>query len=134
MYVGGWGGSGAKRGKGAGEMRARAAAGARAEQPRGDRGEGGGVVKAAPASIRQLVRPGAPPIDAAEQEQPDHVDEVPVPGRRLEAEMLLRSEVAGARPEEADDEEGGADDDMEAVEAGRHEEGLGIDPVDEVEA
>src|SRR3546814_9315191 len=36
-------------------------------------------------------------------EQPDHVDEVPVPGRRLEAEVVIRLEVAGAGPEEADD-------------------------------
>ena len=33
--------------------------------------------------------PAAPDVDAEEQEQPDDVDEMPVPGRRLEAEMLL---------------------------------------------
>src|SRR5690606_18604887 len=33
---------------------------------------------------------GCPDIDGCEQEQPDHVDEMPVPGSRLEPEMLLR--------------------------------------------
>src|SRR5688500_15302294 len=37
--------------------------------------------------------PAAPDIDAKEEEQPDNVDEVPVPGRRLEAEMLTRREM-----------------------------------------
>ena len=32
----------------------------------------------------------APHIDAGEEEQPDDVDEMPVPGGRLEAEMLAR--------------------------------------------
>ena len=52
---------------------------------------------------------------------------MPVPGRRLEAEMMLRREVPGAGAEPADDQEAGADDDVEAVEAGRQEEGRGID-------
>src|ERR1700678_1165200 len=32
-------------------------------------------------------RTSAPDIDAGEEEEPHHVDEMPVPGRRLEAEM-----------------------------------------------
>src|SRR5437867_795698 len=63
-----------------------------------------------------------PDIDRAEQEQPDHVDEVPVPGGRLEAEVLLGGEVTAYRAHQADEKEDGADDDVEAVEAGRHEE------------
>jgi hypothetical protein len=35
-------------------------------------------------------RAGAPDVDGGEQEQPDHVDEVPVPGSGLETEVLLR--------------------------------------------
>ena len=62
-----------------------------------------------------------------EQEQPHHVDEVPVPGGGLEAEMPLRREVAAAGAEPADDQEAGADDDVEAVEAGRQEEDRRID-------
>ena len=54
-------------------------------------------------------RTRAPDIDAGEQEQPDHVNEVPVPGRGLEAEMLLRLEVAGKGAEQADGQEDGSD-------------------------
>src|SRR5579863_3507531 len=79
------------------------------------------------------TRPGAEEIDAGEQEQPHHVDEMPIPGCGLEAEMMIGLEVPGAGSEEADDEEGGSDDDVEAVEAGGHEEGRGIDAVLEVE-
>src|SRR5690349_15670408 len=75
----------------------------------------------------------APPVDADEQEQPDDVDEVPVPRRRLEAEMVIGLEMPGERAEEIHGEEAGADDDMEAVEAGRHEERRGIDPAFEAE-
>ena len=45
-------------------------------------------------SVSRSRRPSRPDIDADEQEQPDDVDEMPVPGGRLEAEMLLRREVA----------------------------------------
>ena len=50
------------------------------------------------ALLRRSVAAGrraapAPDVDAGEQEQPHHVDEVPVPGGELEAEMLLRREV-----------------------------------------
>src|SRR5699024_30719 len=61
---------------------------------------------------------GAVPIDRDEEEQPDHVDEVPVPGRRLEAEMVIRLEVARVGPEPADCQEDRADHDVEAMEAG----------------
>src|SRR5215470_7056484 len=37
---------------------------------------------------------GAPDIDAREQEQPDHVHEVPIPGCELETEVLGWSEMA----------------------------------------
>ncbi len=73
---------------------------------------------------RPVAAPSAsPPVDAAEQEQPDHIDEMPVPGRGLEAEMMGRREMAGPRPEEADDQEGRSDDHMETVETRRHIEG-----------
>src|SRR4051794_37698931 len=38
--------------------------------------------------------PVSPNVDRGEEEQPDDVDEVPVPGRKLEAEVLLRRKVA----------------------------------------
>src|SRR3546814_4492963 len=58
-----------------------------------------------------------------EQEQPHHVDEMPVPGSRLEAEVLLWREIAIVEPLQADGEEDGAHHHVKAVEAGRHEEG-----------
>src|SRR6478672_12365979 len=74
-----------------------------------------------------------PHIDAGEQEQPDHVDEVPVPGGEFEAEVLGGREVALERARQAHDQEDRADDDMRAVEAGRHEEGGAVDVAAEVE-
>ena len=46
----------------------------------------------------------APHVDRGEQEQPHDVDEVPVPGRELEAEVLGRREVAEVGAVEADRE------------------------------
>src|SRR3954453_12533832 len=82
-----------------------------------------GAGEARPRSPRVRRAPAAPDVDADEQEQPHDVDEMPVPGRRLEAEMLLRGEVAFVRADQADDQEDRADDDVGAVEARRHEEG-----------
>src|SRR5882757_3779682 len=65
----------------------------------------------------------APDIDTGEQEQPDHVDEVPVPGGELETEMLLWRELALVDADQAHGQEDRADDHMYAMEAGRHEEG-----------
>ncbi len=46
--------------------------------------------------------PATPDIDGEEQEQPDDVNEVPVPGSGLEAEMLLWRKAAGNGAEQAD--------------------------------
>src|SRR3954470_8018576 len=69
----------------------------------------------------------APDVDADEQEQPDYVDEMPVPGGELEAEMLGRREMTGIGADQADDQEDSADQNMEAVKAGRHEKGRAVD-------
>src|SRR5271166_5732724 len=76
---------------------------------------------------------GAPDVDADEQEQPDHVDEVPVPGGEFEAEVLGRGVVAAIGADQADNKEDGADQHVEAVETGRHEEGRAIDVAREAE-
>src|SRR5215813_10664339 len=86
---------------------------------------------AAVVSLQRCTRPGH--VDAGEEEQPDDVDEVPVPGRRLEAEMVVRLEMSGVGAEPADDEEDRADDHMRAMEARRHEESRGVDAVAETE-
>src|SRR5262249_57583994 len=77
-------------------------------------------------SVRRFAA-GAPDVDAGEQEQPHHVDEVPVPGAELKAEMLRRREMAEIDADQAHDQKGRPDDDMSAVEAGRHEEGRAVD-------
>src|SRR5437763_6703646 len=48
---------------------------------------------------------GAPHVDAAEQEQPHHVDKVPVPRGELKAEVLGRLELAGHGAEQAHGQE-----------------------------
>src|SRR5918994_6799516 len=75
----------------------------------------------------------SPHIDGGEQEQPDHVDEMPVPGGELEAEVLGRREMLPVDAQEADREEDSADDDVGAVEARRHEEGGAVDVASESE-
>jgi len=77
-------------------------------------------------------RARSPDIYTGEQEQPDHVDEVPVPSGEFEAEVLFRREVPGHRTKQADGQEDRADDYMCAVESGRHEEGGTIDISSEV--
>src|SRR5215471_14771718 len=77
--------------------------------------------------------PGAPDVDADEQEQPDHVDEMPVPGGEFEAEMLGWGKMAAIGTDQADDQEDRPDQHVEAVETGRHEEGGAIDVAGEAE-
>src|SRR5262249_54540410 len=74
-----------------------------------------------------------PDIYAGEQEQPDDVDKVPVPGGKFEAEMLFRSEVAGHRAQQTDDQEDRADDDMGSMETRGHEESGTVDISAEME-
>ena len=57
-----------------------------------------------PAPVRTLRVSAAPDVDRSEEEQPDHIDEVPVPGRRLEADMLVRGEMALERAQQADEQ------------------------------
>ena len=49
------------------------------------------------SGVSQLpgVRAGTPDIDAGKQEEPDDVDEVPIPGGEFKSEMLRRLEVTG---------------------------------------
>src|SRR3546814_13857003 len=87
---------------------------------------------------RNLVRgdrraPAAPDIDDDEEEQPHDVDEVPIPRRGFETEMLLRGEMALIGPHEADDQEDRADQNVKAVEARRHIEGRAVVALPETE-
>src|SRR6202521_868020 len=80
-----------------------------------------------PLSVSGRGRARAPHIDAGEQEQPHHIDEVPVPGGEFEAQMLLRSELARIGADQAYDQKDRSDDDMGAMKARRHEEGGAVD-------
>src|SRR5215218_1504726 len=86
----------------------------------------GSVTSPSPLTVRGRA-PAAPHVNRREQEQPHDVDEVPVPGGRLKAEMLPRREVALVCADQANDQEDGSDDDVEAVEPGHHEEGRPVD-------
>ena len=68
-----------------------------------------------------------PDIDAGKEEQPHHVNKVPVPGSRLKAEMLLRCKVTGKRPEQHHSQRDCTHNHMETVKASRHKEGRAID-------
>src|SRR5215470_7382447 len=83
--------------------------------------------------MRRALSARAPHIDAGEQEQPDHVDEMPIPGGEFEAEMLGRSEVSELSADQANDQERRADDHVRAVESRRHEEGGAVDIAAEIE-
>src|SRR6516165_2582707 len=73
----------------------------------------------------------SPPIDADEKEKPDDVDEMPIPGGRLEPEMVVRLEITAPRTKEANRQERRADHHVEAVKAGRHEKGRRVDAAGE---
>src|SRR4029450_3123868 len=58
---------------------------------------------------------------------------MPVPGSKLETKMLSRREMSEIGAEQTDDQERRADDDMRAMEPGRHEERGAIDVAAEIE-
>ncbi|MPL75514.1 hypothetical protein SDC9_21338 [bioreactor metagenome] len=78
-------------------------------------------------SRRPVGSGAAPDIDRGEEEEPHHIDEMPVPGRRLEAHMLFGRHLPAGQPDQADEQEDRADDDMGAMEPRRHEEGVPVE-------
>src|SRR5271163_111836 len=76
--------------------------------------------RAAALPRRALDRraPRPPDINAAEEEQPDDVDEMPIPGGELESEVVARRELADPGARQADEQKDDADDHMGAVKAG----------------
>src|SRR5215472_1793940 len=92
--------------------------------PRNDAPEGQSI-----SSVHHAlgVDAGAPDVDAGEEEQPDHVDEVPVPGGELESEMLARLELSEERPQQTHGQKDRPDDHVRAMEPGRHKEGRAVD-------
>src|SRR5262245_12385829 len=80
------------------------------------------------------ARPARTPnINAGKQEDPNDIDEMPVPSGELEAEMLRRREMSEIGTKQAHDQERRADDDVCAMEAGRHEESGAVDVAAEIE-
>ena len=67
------------------------------------------------------------PVHEDEQAQPDHVHEVPVPGHRLEPEVMLGREVPFDAAEQDHREHDRAQGHVEAVETGQHVEGGTVD-------
>src|SRR5262245_20598043 len=67
------------------------------------------------------------PVDDDVEAEPDDVHEVPVPGGAFEAEVALRREVAPLQAQRDEQQHQHADEHVEAVEAGQHEEGRAED-------
>jgi len=78
-------------------------------------------------AVRHGFRPVAPHVDAYKQEQPHHVDEMPVPGGELETEMLGRAKMPGIGADQAHNQEYRSNEHVEAVEPGRHEKCRAVD-------
>lgn len=75
-----------------------------------------------------------PDVNRQEQEQPDNVNEVPIPGGSLEAEMMLRCKIPSKRAHQAHEQEDRADDNVETVETGRHEKHRAVNVAREAES
>src|SRR5918995_174662 len=74
------------------------------------------------------------PVDEDEKPEPDHVDEVPVPGHGLEREVLARREVALHATQPDHGQHDRADHHVQAVEAGQHEERGAVDAGPELQS
>lgn len=68
----------------------------------------------------------APDVDGEEEEQPHNVHKVPVPSSRLKSDVTFLREMTALQTQQADEQEDRADQDVEAVETGRHEEGRAV--------
>src|SRR6266850_2858004 len=84
-----------------------------------------------------MFRPRAPPllpqIYDGEHEDPDRVDEVPVPGRRLEWKVLLRGDLPPEHGAVDDVQEDEPEEDVKPMESRQHEERASKDPALDVE-
>jgi len=55
------------------------------------------------------AKSATPPVNATEQEQPDDINKVPVPGRSFKTKVMFWREVTFVGPHQADRQEDGAD-------------------------
>ncbi|KAI1690508.1 hypothetical protein Ddc_24888 [Ditylenchus destructor] len=74
------------------------------------------------ARARQRRTRPLEPVDEQIQAQPNHVHEVPVPGRAFEAEVMVGGEMAAHQADQDDRQHRGAQDHVEPVKAGQHVE------------
>ena len=86
-----------------------------------------------PRGMRDTLAGRTPHINARKQEDPDHVDEMPVPRGKFETEMLSGSEVSKIGTDQADDQERRSYYDVGTVESGGHKEGGTVDVAAEIE-
>ena len=82
------------------------------------------------ALLSQVV---TPPIDTYEEKQSDYVYKVPVPCPCLKTEVVARREVQKYVAVKYHRDEGGPDNDMEAVKAGSDVEGPAVHPIPHAE-
>ena len=75
----------------------------------------------------------APEINIDEQEYPDHVNEVPIPGGRFKTDMLIRFEMTFTGTNCTHGQEAGTDKNVETVKASRQIEGRRIYTVRQTE-
>src|SRR5688572_9987847 len=68
--------------------------------------------------LKGLSTPALEDVDTRVDEDPHHVDEVPVDARHLDAAVLLSREVAAEGPGGRERQQRQADEDVGAVEAG----------------
>src|SRR5712664_2698744 len=64
-------------------------------------------------------------VEDAEEEDPHHVDEVPVESHRRDSDVVLRRELAACRAVQDDQDQDQSPEHVEPVEAGHGEEGAG---------
>jgi hypothetical protein len=69
---------------------------------------------------------GSPHVNRDEKEQPNHVDEMPIPGSGLETEMLARCEVTFVNAHQTNCQKYRSDHDVKTMETSRHVEGRAI--------
>src|ERR1700730_14938530 len=67
------------------------------------------------------------PVDEDKQQEPDDVDEMPVPRGGFEREMMLHVEMTAESPQEHDRQHYCADRHVKAVEPRQHEERRAVD-------
>ena len=76
------------------------------------------VVNDVPRSVRSGHLSDAPDVDGEEQEQPDNIDEMPIPCARLKTKMMQRRKRTPVMPGPYKGDKEGTDDHMNTMETG----------------